>query len=90
MERFEAEAAARLAQMRHTHPAVAVAVAPAGVWDDAQRQLAGMLGGLAELTGAVPVLGDPLGGSPNPVKEGRGEGCRALGPQPSRPRQGLP
>lgn len=50
----EARSAARLAALRSPGPAVTEAV-----WEDAQRQLAGMLEGLETLQRAVPALGQP-------------------------------
>ncbi len=67
-----ARSAARLAVLRSPGPAGAAGAAapplpasspvdavPEAVWEDAQRQLAGMLEGLETLQRAVPALGQP-------------------------------
>jgi hypothetical protein len=64
----EAEARSRLAPARSAAVAGGASI-PEAVWEDATRQLAGMLGGLATLQREVPALGTPLAGEP-----GQGDG----------------
>jgi hypothetical protein len=76
-----AQAQARLALARTASGAASGSAIPAAVWEDAERQLAGMLSALATLQADVPALGEPsVGGT---VQEPQGP----QGPQDTRGEQ---
>jgi hypothetical protein len=69
--------AARLAALRSPQAAV-----PEAVWEDAQRQLAGMVEGLETLQRAVPALGQPSVSDEADTSEGRGHREQGEGARP--------
>lgn len=66
------EAQARLARLAESGEGAPLPVPPA-VWEDAQRQLAGMLAGLGALAQAMPMLGEPVTDRPTPASASAGE-----------------